>query len=66
MERTVETHGEGECFESFILNFETIISKYEWPPHEKYVYLELQLKDRALLLVRYLYGKDQSTRKHFS
>ena len=53
-------HADGESLENFITNFETILQKYNLTSFEKYVYLEMQLKGEALMLIKSLYGKNQS------
>ena len=53
-------HKEGECLETFITNFETILFKYDLSSYERYVYLERQVKGEALLLIKSLYGEEQS------
>ena len=53
-------HAEGESFEHFITNFESVLDKYNISNFEKYVYLERQLKGEALLLIRSLRGDQRS------
>ena len=53
-------HSEGESFENFISNFESVINKYNVSNFEKYIYLERQVKGEALTLIKSLRGNDRS------
>ena len=54
------SHAPGESLENFITNFENVLQNYNLTTYEKYIYLERQLSGEPLLLIRSLYGTDQS------
>ena len=53
-------HREGEDLNKFLVNFESIISKYGLSSYEKFVFLQRQLKNEALTLVSSLEAVNQN------
>jgi hypothetical protein len=54
------SHTHGESLERFFFNFENIISKYSLSNYEKFIFLERQLKNEPLTLIKSLQGSQQS------
>ena len=50
------SNNEGERLIQFFINFEAIIDKYDLSNFERYIYLEKQLSDEPLVLVKSLTG----------
>ena len=50
------SNNEGESLIQFFINFEAIIDKYDLSNFERYIYLEKQLSDEPLVLVKSLTG----------
>ena len=60
MQLPVYGHTKGESLHLFLLNFDTIIDKYNLTDYEKFMYLKQQLKNEAHTLVSSLQGTHQS------
>ena len=50
---------EGESLIQFFINFEAIIDKYDLSDFERYIYLEKQLSDEPLILIKSLTGTNR-------
>lgn len=53
-------HRKGESLDQFFVNFEGIIDKYQLSSYEKYVFLEKQVRNEPLILIKSLTGAQRS------